>query len=113
VKFEIEAEIPAGYEPTGEFRLAKEQEIRLIQGRAMPADWQTHIDYVILRRVEPWRPMVVADLVNGPVQARVKMCLDDDWLDSRSIEGYCWNRPHPWTDSDKTQWKHAEVRDEV
>ena len=85
MKFEIKAEIPAGYEPTGEFRHGESGEFMLMNGAVLPVRFRSNAEYIILRKIEIWRPMVVTDLQNGPVQARVWRVLFGDWLHTTVI----------------------------
>ena len=113
MKFEIKAEIPDGYEPTGEFRKGEIAEFRLWKGMAILVTFRTNFEYVILRKIETWRPMVVADLQNGPVQARVWRVLFGDWLYTTVI-GCRWLGENVcWLGVDGMFKEKAEVRCEV
>ena len=109
MKFEIEAVIPAGYEPTGEFRKGEDEYV-LIDGRPARVNGKTDVDYIILRKIEQWRPATVADIVDGPVRGRVKNVADGHVTKLTFIDGHSWRDPLPWVDRDQKRWRYAEVR---
>jgi hypothetical protein len=100
MKCEIDLEIHEGYEPTGEYRVPRDGELVLCRDNYRGPDKAEsfreavfrNAKYIILRRVEPPKPVLRAwrDRSEVPVEA---LSAWFRWLD----DGEEWYKPTQWT----------------
>lgn len=115
--FMVEAEIPEGYEMTGELRYPEGGEWFLnSDGRPeLTRECGYNLHRIILRPAPPkWRPATVKDLVpvqNGAkVKARFRDSLNQDWIESE-LTGYIKDSLYSWYKIGVVGYRICEVLD--
>lgn len=112
--FTVEAEVPEGYEMTGELRGPRHGEYFLnSDGNAEECYTSFGMHRIILRKTERWRPATVADAIRAlqgqTVKARFRDFHNRDWIPN-VLMGAVPGSAYPWG-SPNENYRHCEVLD--
>ena len=122
--FTVEAEVPEGYEMTGELRGPRHGEY-FLNSDGNPEECYTSFGMhrIILRKTERWRPATKKDIINAlqgqVVKARFRDSAKDEWIFGMFLAGGVPGANYPWGSRATAlegghayeNFKHCEVLD--
>jgi hypothetical protein len=99
--FTVEAEVPEGFEMTGELRNPQKDEFFLNSDGLLELCYSSfNVHRIILRKTETWRPATVSDITRAlqgaTVKARFRDYSDYTWVQGILVGG-APNANYPWT----------------